>query len=259
MTIQLNHTIVHARDKQASARFLAGILGVPVGPEAGPFVMVPLANNVTLDFMDAETVRPQHYAFLITEDEFDAAHERLLDTGVRRWADPDRTQPDEINHRDGGRGVYFEDPDGHFMEMLTQPYDPGLADGSAERDVDGFLSAWAGAERAGDAAALGDLLTDDFLGVGPLGFTLPKPAWVGRFEQGLAYETFDLDEIQTRLHSGSAVITLRQNHRGSHAGQPIPGAARATLAVVRDAGRLRLAGIHMSFVAGAPGSPPLPA
>jgi catechol 2,3-dioxygenase-like lactoylglutathione lyase family enzyme len=124
MPIELNHTIVHAHDKHASARFLADVLGVPVGPEAGPFVMVQLANNVTLDFMDAESVRPQHYAFLVTEDEFDTAYGRLLDTGADRWADPDRTRPGEINNRDGGRGVYFADPDGHFMEMLTVAYDP---------------------------------------------------------------------------------------------------------------------------------------
>jgi catechol 2,3-dioxygenase-like lactoylglutathione lyase family enzyme len=124
MPIELNHTIVHARDKHASARFLAGILGVPVGPEAGPFVMLQMANDVTLDFMDAENVRPQHYAFLVTEDEFDAAYGRLLDAGAPRWADPDRTRPGEINHRDGGRCVYFTDPDGHFMEILTVAYDP---------------------------------------------------------------------------------------------------------------------------------------
>lgn len=123
MAIELNHTIVHAHDKHTSAHFLADILGVPVGPESGPFVVVELANRVSLDFMDVPAVHPQHYAFLVSEDEFDAAYGRLLDSGAPRWADPDRTRPGEINHRFGGRGVYFDDPDGHLMELLTRPYD----------------------------------------------------------------------------------------------------------------------------------------
>lgn len=121
MPAELNHTIVHARNKDASARFLADILGLPVGLVAGPFVPVALANGVTLDFADAEVVAPQHYAFLVSEDEFDLAYGRLLDARVGRWADPGRTRPGEINHRDGGRGVYFDDPNGHLMELLTRP------------------------------------------------------------------------------------------------------------------------------------------
>jgi catechol 2,3-dioxygenase-like lactoylglutathione lyase family enzyme len=120
MTVELNHTIVPARDKHASAAFIAEVLGLPVGGEVGPFVQVELANNVTLDFMDRTDVTPQHYAFLVDDEVFDAAHARLLDRGVQTWADPDHLEPDGINTRWGGRGVYFPDPDGHNMEILTR-------------------------------------------------------------------------------------------------------------------------------------------
>ncbi|HJQ48608.1 MAG TPA: DUF4440 domain-containing protein [Amycolatopsis sp.] len=117
---ELNHTIVQAADKAASARFLAGILGVEVGAPTGPFVPVVLSNGVTLDFMDSGTVPSQHYAFLIEERDFDAAFARVKKSGARYWADPHHQQPGEINHRGGGRGVYFADPDGHNMELLTR-------------------------------------------------------------------------------------------------------------------------------------------
>lgn len=125
--------------------------------------------------------------------------------------------------------------------------------------VDTFLTQWSHAERNGDGSALDALLTDDFLGVGPLGFVLPKSVWVHRFdEHGLAYETFDLDEVQTRVHGDAAVVTARQTARGTAAGQHVPEVVRATLTLVDVGGRWRLAGIHMSFIAGTPGAPPLP-
>ena len=120
MPIELNHTIVSAHDKHASAAFLAEILGLEVGAETGPFVPVTLANNVTLDFMDRQDFTPQHYAFLVDDEVFDAAHARLLERGVQTWADPDHHEPDAINTRWGGRGCYFPDPAGHNMEILTR-------------------------------------------------------------------------------------------------------------------------------------------
>lgn len=119
MSIELNHTIVHARDREASAEFLANILGVPTGAPNGPFIPITLANGVTLDYLQSTEVRPQHYAFLVADAEFDAAFERLEASAIAVWADPGRTQPG-INHRFGGRGVYFADPDGHNMELLTK-------------------------------------------------------------------------------------------------------------------------------------------
>jgi catechol 2,3-dioxygenase-like lactoylglutathione lyase family enzyme len=121
MTAQLNHTIVHARDKQESAHFLAGILDLPVGEPVGPFVPVTVANGVTLDFADfVPRVQSQHYAFLIDEDEFDEVLERIMASGASWFADPNHTKPNEIIHRRGGRGVYFVDPSGHNMEVLTR-------------------------------------------------------------------------------------------------------------------------------------------
>lgn len=124
MSVQLNHTIVHSRDNRESAEFLAHILDLEVGPEWGPFIPVSTANGVTLDFatVPAESITVQHYAFLISEAEFDAAFEKIRSAGIPYWADPHGKQPGEINHNDGGRGVYFPDPSGHGMEIITRPY-----------------------------------------------------------------------------------------------------------------------------------------
>ena len=126
MSVQLNHTIVWCRDRERSATFLAGILGRPPPTPFGPFLVVELDNGCSLDFhaIDGEP-RPQHYAFLIGEAEFDEIFGRIRARGMDYWADPARTHPDEINHHDGGRGVYFEDPDGHFLEIITRPYGSG--------------------------------------------------------------------------------------------------------------------------------------
>ena len=120
MAVELNHTIVPARDKHASAQFIAGVLGLPVSGEVGPFVQVELGNGVTLDYMTSSDMSSHHYAFLVDDDTFDAGYKKLLDAGVETWADPDHTEPGEINRRWGGRGVYFPDPNGHNMEMLTR-------------------------------------------------------------------------------------------------------------------------------------------
>jgi catechol 2,3-dioxygenase-like lactoylglutathione lyase family enzyme len=126
MTVQLNHTIVAAHDKQTSARFLADILGLEVSPQYGPFVPVQIPNGVTLDYMDAGgEITPQHYAFLVSEDEFDTIFARIQDTGLTFWADPFHHRPGEINRNDGGRGAYFEDPGGHSLEIITRPYGSG--------------------------------------------------------------------------------------------------------------------------------------
>ncbi|MCZ1002033.1 VOC family protein [Streptomyces mirabilis] len=126
MAVELNHTIVAAHDKTASARFLADLLGLEVAPEYGPFVPVQIPNGVTLDYMDtAESISPQHYAFLVSEDDFDAIFARIREAGLTYWADPHHHHPGEINHNDGGRGAYFDDPNGHNLEILTRPYGSG--------------------------------------------------------------------------------------------------------------------------------------
>ena len=89
MTAKLNHTIVYARDKRASAKFLSEILGCPAPVPFGPFLGVQTGNEVTLDFMNAdEKISPQHYAFLITESEFDEIFARIRARKLRYWADP---------------------------------------------------------------------------------------------------------------------------------------------------------------------------
>lgn len=126
MPVQLNHTIVAARDKQVSAAFLTEILDLPAATPYGPFLGVQVANDVTLDYLDTEgDITSQHYAFLVTEDEFDAILGRIRALRVPYYADPGHQESGEINSNDGGRGVYFEDPDGHNMEALTRPYGSG--------------------------------------------------------------------------------------------------------------------------------------
>ncbi|WP_069771966.1 VOC family protein [Streptomyces sp. LUP30] len=124
MSVELNHTIVHSRDNRESAEFLAHILGLEVGAEWGPFVPVGTSNKVTLDFatVPAESIVMQHYAFLVSDEEFDAAFDRIERAGITYFADPHRRQPGEINHHHGGRGLYFMDPSGHGMEIITTPY-----------------------------------------------------------------------------------------------------------------------------------------
>jgi catechol 2,3-dioxygenase-like lactoylglutathione lyase family enzyme len=126
MAVQLNHTIVWTHDKRASAAFLAEVLGLPAPEPFGPFLMVQPDNDVTLDFADREgDIAGQHYAFLVSEEEFDQIFGRIQSLGLSYWADPGHTEPGQINTRDGGRGVYFDDPNGHNMEILTRPYGSG--------------------------------------------------------------------------------------------------------------------------------------
>ena len=127
MTVQLNHTILPARNKKESARFLSEILGLPEPFPFGPFMAVQV-DNLTLDYVDVEDgkeIESRHYAFLVSEEEFDAIFGRIEERGIPYWADPHATRPQEINHNDGGRGCYFPDPDGHWLEIITRPYGSG--------------------------------------------------------------------------------------------------------------------------------------
>jgi catechol 2,3-dioxygenase-like lactoylglutathione lyase family enzyme len=121
MSIEVNHLIVPATDKVASARFLANILGVSPGPPLSHFQPVQV-GGVTLDYDNATSVQPMHIAFLVDDEVFDGAYRRLLDAGVPTYADPGRRRPGQINLRFGGRGVYFEDPDRHLFELMTNAY-----------------------------------------------------------------------------------------------------------------------------------------
>ena len=126
MSVQLNHTIVSCRDQRRSAAFLSEILGLPPATRFGHFLVVEADNAVSLDFAESSgEIAAQHYAFLVGEDEFDAAFGRIRDRGLTYWADPGKSRPGEINHNDGGRGLYFDDPDGHRLEIITRPYGSG--------------------------------------------------------------------------------------------------------------------------------------
>jgi catechol 2,3-dioxygenase-like lactoylglutathione lyase family enzyme len=126
MTISFNHTIVFARDRQESADFFTSLFGLPPAEPFGPFLAVHLDHGVALDFAAADTeVQSQHYAFLVAERDFDAIYGRIADAGLPHWADPRQAMPGQINRNDGGRGVYFQDPSGHFLEIITRPYGSG--------------------------------------------------------------------------------------------------------------------------------------
>jgi len=124
VTVKLNHTIVNVRDKRKSADFFTELFGLPKAKPFGSyFLTVQLANEITLDFCDADyEVEKQHYAFLVSDREFDAVFGRIKERGLDYWADPRKQEKGRINRHDGGRGVYFEEPGGHFLEIITVPY-----------------------------------------------------------------------------------------------------------------------------------------
>ena len=123
MAVELNHTIVHARDPEASAQFMSEVFGLPKAEPFGRFLVVRTANGVSLDYMrGGPSIDPQHYAFLVSETEFDEIFGRVKARGLTWWADPARQRPGQINTHFGGRGVYFCEPSGHFLEIITRPY-----------------------------------------------------------------------------------------------------------------------------------------
>ena len=123
MAVELNHTIVWCRDQHVSATFLSEMLGLPAPTRFGPFLEVEASNNVILAYHETDDeIASQHYAFLIGDEEFDQIFGRIRERGVAYWADPHKSRKGEINHHYGGRGVYFDDPSGHLLEIITRPY-----------------------------------------------------------------------------------------------------------------------------------------
>jgi catechol 2,3-dioxygenase-like lactoylglutathione lyase family enzyme len=126
MAIRLNHTIVAAHDRETAAKFLSEILGFPAPSLVGPFAVVRVSDDTSLDYIDADgEITSQHYAFLVDENEFDEIFERIRKRRLTYWADPGRRERDQINTWDGGRGIYFDDPNGHLLEIITRPYGGG--------------------------------------------------------------------------------------------------------------------------------------
>ena len=123
MGIKLNHTIIQAKNAEESAKFLAEILGLASPISFGPFIVVKTENEVSLDFRTTtDEIKPRHFAFIVSEAEFDEIFNRITQRQLMHWADHGRTKPQQINHNDGGRGCYFLDPNGHFLEIITRPY-----------------------------------------------------------------------------------------------------------------------------------------
>ena len=128
MSISFNHTIVAAKNREQSANYFTELFGLAPALEFGPFLAVALDHGASLDFAqvsDDQDIHPQHYAFLVSEAEFDAIYGRIQQRGQQHWADPQGARLNQINHDDGGRGVYFQDPAGHYLEIITRPYGSG--------------------------------------------------------------------------------------------------------------------------------------
>lgn len=123
MAVELNHTIVHARDAGVSAQFMSDVLGLAPPRAFGPFQVVDTTNGVSLDFLATdEPITVEHYAFLVSEAEFDQIFTRIKAREIDYYADPRLSTKGEINKNDGGRGLYFQDPAGHYLEIITRPY-----------------------------------------------------------------------------------------------------------------------------------------
>lgn len=123
MTAQFNHTIIAANSAETSARFYRDLLEARDAPTWGPFINLELDGGVLLQFAAPPTAfPPQHYGFLVTEKHFDRAVQRIQHHDLEYWADPQRRRPRETNTEHGGRGIYFLDPAGHYLELITQPY-----------------------------------------------------------------------------------------------------------------------------------------
>ena len=149
MTVQLNHTIVMARHKEVSARFLTEILGLPGATRFGPFRVVEMDNGVSLDFYETDgEIASQHYAFLITEAEFDEIFARIRERNLEYWADPGQSRAGEINQDDGGRGVYFEDPNGHLPRLSPGPMAAAAWLLSSTTSTTGMLSCRGGSQNS---------------------------------------------------------------------------------------------------------------
>jgi catechol 2,3-dioxygenase-like lactoylglutathione lyase family enzyme len=125
MGISLNHTIVTARDKEKTAKFLTEMLGLPPHIGRGHLAVVRVSET-SLDFVETdELIASRHFAFLVSEAEFDQIFQRIRDRGLPYWADPFGREPNSINTYDDGRGLYFNDPNGHLLEIITRPYGSG--------------------------------------------------------------------------------------------------------------------------------------
>lgn len=123
MPAMFNHTIIASKDRDASASFYLELIEASAAPSWGPFTNILLEGGVMLQFAEPPVeIQMQHYAFLVDDELFDRAYSRLVAWEITHWADPQMTRPGETNSDHGGRGVYFKDPAGHALELITRPY-----------------------------------------------------------------------------------------------------------------------------------------
>ena len=118
----LDHTIIPARDKVASAQFFAHVMGLEYKGPWGHFAPVHVNDTLSMDFDDRENFESHHYAFLATDEEFDTILGRIRDEGLTYGSGPRSWSDGQINHLHGGRGFYFPDPNGHIFEVITHTY-----------------------------------------------------------------------------------------------------------------------------------------
>jgi catechol 2,3-dioxygenase-like lactoylglutathione lyase family enzyme len=121
MTITLNHTIVPARDKQASAEFFARLFGLQVDEKHGHFAPVRVNDTLTLLFDEDSSFESHHLAFHVSDAEFDQIFQRIRDAKLAYGSAPWSLEDAKLNDWNGGRGVYFKDPNGHVLELMTVP------------------------------------------------------------------------------------------------------------------------------------------
>jgi catechol 2,3-dioxygenase-like lactoylglutathione lyase family enzyme len=157
MGARLNHTIVSARDRDAAALFLTEMLDLPAPLQIGPFAVVTVGERLTLDYVQADgEIVSQHYAFLVEEEDFDRIFERIAKRGLPYWADPSKRQRDTINHWDDGRGLYFDDPNGHLLEIITKPYGSAGTEAVQPHPLIASKIEAAGGSEHGEAEGAGD-------------------------------------------------------------------------------------------------------
>lgn len=124
MKVEFNHTLIHSKNKAESANFVSELLGLPPPIPFHIFLVVQLTNGASLDFIETDKAfAPQHYAFLVGEQEFDHIYTKIWDRDFPFWADPAKKISKKFNTHFGGRGLYFEEPSGNFLEIITRPYD----------------------------------------------------------------------------------------------------------------------------------------
>jgi hypothetical protein len=239
MAVTLDHTIVHANNNLASARFLADILGLPGPHSPAHFTPVVTDNEVVLDFMSVQNVLPHHYAFTVSRARFDEAYRRVCARGLTIYARPDRSGVGEIYERNGQRGFYFDDPDQNLMELIEK------RGHDLDREIRKLTRTWAAAEVDADVEALEELLADEFCGNGPLGFVLDKPAWLNRFAGGLHNRTLSFVVLRVLDHGSSAVVVGVLDQQATFNDVDASGRYRISFMTIRHRGRLRIASCHI--------------